>query len=136
MISKLIKLRDNSIKPKWFLRQAGRHIPEYYSIQNKHDNFIDCFDDLSIVDATILPWKYYNIDAAILFSDILLLPHLLGQKVIFKKKLGPVLKKININKEFLTREIDLNDCISIQKAILKIKQSLSSSKDLIGFCAP
>ena len=95
MISKLIKLKDNHIKPKWFLRQAGRHIPEYFSIRNKHDNFIDfCLDENSIIDATILPLKYYNIDAAILFSDILLLPHFLGQKVTFKKEIGPVLKEI------------------------------------------
>ena len=95
MINKLIKLKDDNIKPKWFLRQAGRHIPEYFSIRNKHNNFIDfCLDENSIVDATILPLKYYNIDAAILFSDILLLPHFLGQKVTFKKKIGPVLKEI------------------------------------------
>ena len=95
MISKLIKLKDSQIKPKWFLRQAGRHIPEYFSIRNKHNNFIDfCLDENSIVDATILPLKYYNIDAAILFSDILLLPHLLGQKVTFKKNIGPILKRL------------------------------------------
>ena len=104
MISKLIKLKDNHIKPKWFLRQAGRHIPEYFSIRNKHNNFIDfCLDENSIVNATILPLKYYNIDAAILFSDILLLPHFLGQKVTFKKKIGPVLKKININEKFFKK---------------------------------
>ena len=46
MINKLIKSKDYNIKPKWFLRQAGRHIPEYHSIRNKHNNFIDfCFDE-------------------------------------------------------------------------------------------
>ena len=50
----------------------------------------------SIVDATILPLKYYNIDAAILFSDILLIPHCLGQKVTFKKNIGPILQEIEI----------------------------------------
>ena len=50
MINKLIKLKDNHIKPKWFLRQAGRHIPEYFSIRNKHENFIDfCLDENSII---------------------------------------------------------------------------------------
>ena len=98
MINKLIKYKDSQITPKWFLRQAGRHIPEYFSIRNKHDSFIDfCLNEDSIVNATILPLKHYNIDAAILFSDILLLPHFLGQKVEFKKKLGPVLSKFNIN---------------------------------------
>ena len=105
MINKLIKSRDCDIKPKWFLRQSGRHIPEYFSIRNKHNNFIDfCLDENSIVNATILPLKYYNIDAAILFSDILLLPHFLGQKVTFKKNIGPVLKKIEINEKFFKKK--------------------------------
>ena len=93
MINKLCETKDYNIKPKWFLRQSGRHIPEYFSIRNKHNNFIDfCLDENSIVDATNLPLKYYNIDAAILFSDILLLPYFLGQKVEFKKGIGPILQ--------------------------------------------
>ena len=135
MISKLIKLRDDKIKPKWFLRQAGRHIPEYFNIRNKHNSFIDfCLDENSIVKATILPLKYYNIDAAILFSDILLIPYFLGQKVIFKKNIGPVLEKINIDEKFLKKNIDLNDFMPIRNAIFKIKDTLPFSKDLIGFC--
>ena len=135
MISKLTKLKDYKIKPKWFLRQAGRHIPEYFSIRNRHDNFINfCMDENSIVDATILPLKYYDIDAAILFSDILLLPHFLGQEVTFKKGIGPILKKIDINEKFLKNNINLDNLISIRNAIVKIKEVLPSSKDLIGFC--
>ena len=135
MISKLIKLRDYQIKPKWFLRQSGRHIPEYFSIRNNHDNFIDfCLSKNSIVKATVLPLKYYNIDAAILFSDILLLPYFLGQKVTFKKNIGPVLKEVNIDEKFLKKNIDLNKFVSIKNAILKIKEILPPSKDLIGFC--
>ncbi len=135
MISELIKLKKSHIRPKWFLRQAGRHIPEYFSIRNKHNNFIDfCLNEDSIVDATILPLKYYNIDAAILFSDILLLPYFLGQKVTFKENIGPVLSKIDINEEFINRKIDLNNFIPIKNAILKIKEVLPPTKDLIGFC--
>ena len=135
MINKLIKLKDNEIKPKWFLRQAGRHIPEYFSIRNKHDNFIDfCLDEKSIFDVTILPLKYYDIDAAILFSDILLIPHFLGQEITFKSQKGPVLKEIEINDKFLKKDINLNNLKSVRNAILKIKETLSPSKDLIGFC--
>ena len=135
MISNLIKLKDNHIKPKWFLRQSGRHIPEYFPIRNRDNNFIDfCLDQKSIIDATLLPLKYYNIDAAILFSDILLLPHFLGQKIEFKKKIGPLLKEINLNEKFFNRDIDLNNFISIKNAIFEIKKTLSPSKDLIGFC--
>ena len=68
------------------LRQSGEHIPEYFTIREKHDTFIDfCLDEQSTVEATLLPLKYYDIDAVILFSDILLIPHFLGQKVTFKK---------------------------------------------------
>ena len=135
MINKLIKLKDDKIKPKWFLRQAGRHIPEYFIIRDKHDSFIDfCLDESSIVEATILPLKYYSIDAAILFSDILLIPHFLGQKVTFKKNVGPVLEEINIDEKFLKNNIDLNNFIPIRNAIFKIRETLPSSKDLIGFC--
>lgn len=135
MISKLVKSKDYKIKPKWFLRQAGRHIPEYFAIRNKHNNFIDfCLHENSIVNATILPLKYYNIDAAILFSDILLLPHFLEQEVTFKSKIGPVLKKIEINENFLKKEINFNNFIPIKNAITKIKEVIPPSKDLIGFC--
>ena len=135
MINSLIKSKDIHIKPKWFLRQAGRHIPEYFSIRNRHTNFIDfCLDENSIINATMLPLKYYNIDAAILFSDILLLPYFLGQKITFTKQIGPVLKEINIDEKFLKKNINLNDFTSIKSAIFEIKKKLPPSKDLIGFC--
>ena len=135
MISKLITLKNNNITPKWFLRQSGRHIPEYYMIRNKHKNFIDfCFDETSIVDATILPLKYYNIDAAILFSDILLLPYCLGQNVSFKKGVGPLLEKIEINEKFLKKCINFNDLKPIKNAIVKVKSLITPTKELIGFC--
>ncbi len=135
MINNLFKSKDFDIKPKWFLRQAGRHIPEYYTIRNRHKNFIDfCLSEKSIIDATVLPIKYYSLDAAILFSDILLLPYFLGQKISFKKDIGPVLTEIEINKQFLTRNIDFRNLESIRNAIIKIKSLLPSSMDLIGFC--
>ena len=135
MISKIYNLRNNDCIPKWFLRQAGRHIPEYFDIRNKHDNFIDfCLDEQSIIDATILPLKYYNIDAAILFSDILLIPYFLGQEVIFEKGKGPLLKKIEINQDLIKKNINFKELVSIESAILKIKKMISPKKDLIGFC--
>ena len=135
MINKLIETNNCKIVPKWFLRQAGRHIPEYYSIRNRHNNFIDfCLDQDSIIDATILPLKYYNIDAVILFSDILLIPHFLGQEVTFKKGYGPLLKEIHINKKFLNRKVEFKKFNPIKNAISKIKALILPSQDLIGFC--
>ncbi len=130
-----MRLRKSSLIPKWFLRQSGRHLNEYFSIRNKHKNFIDfCLDETSIVNATILPLKYYNVDAAILFSDILLLPHFLGQEVSFKKGVGPILNQIEINDTFLKKQIDFNDLEPVKNAIVKIKSIISPKKELIGFC--
>ena len=135
MISNLYKSNNNKTIPKWFLRQAGRHIPEYFNIRNRHENFIDfCLDEQSIIDATILPLKYYHIDAAILFSDILLVPHFLGQEVIFKKGKGPLLDNIEINQSFLNKKINLQKLAAVKNAIAKIKKLISPEKDLIGFC--
>jgi len=135
MINKLLKSKNKNIVPKWFLRQSGRHIPEYFLIRNKHDNFIDfCFDEQSIIDATMLPLNYYNVDAAILFSDILLIPHCLGQEVIFKKGIGPILKEVEINESFFKKKINFNDLKPIENAITKIKSLIPSTKELIGFC--
>ena len=135
MINRLFKSKDNKIIPKWFLRQAGRHIPEYFAIRKKHKNFIDfCFDEGSIIEATILPLKYYKIDAVILFSDILLIPYGLGQEVSFKKQLGPVLEEIEINDNFLKKNINFNNFYPIKNAIINIKRKISPSIDLIGFC--
>ena len=58
--------------PIWFLRQAGRHIPEYYEIRKKENNFINfCLNEELVIESTNLPLKYYDLDAAIVFSDIL-----------------------------------------------------------------
>ena len=135
MINKLFETREKKLIPKWFLRQAGRHIPEYFSIRKKHKTFIDfCFHEKSIIEATILPLKYYNIDAVILFSDILLIPHCLGQKVSFKRELGPVLQKIEINESFFKKNIKLHNFNPIKNAIVSIKKTISPSVDIIGFC--
>ena len=135
MISKLISSKKCHLKPKWFLRQAGRHIPDYHLIRDKHKSFIDfCLEENSIVEATLLPLKCYNIDAAILFSDILIIPHCLGQRVTFKKGSGPLLQNIEINKNFLKMKINFDDLIPIKNALIKIKKTIPSTKDLIGFC--
>ena len=80
MISELINSKEYHLKPKWFLRQAGRHIPDYHLIRNKHKSFIDfCFEEYN-VEATL---PKYNIDAAICFR--ILKYQLFRSKVTFKK---------------------------------------------------
>ena len=83
---------SNVDTPVWFLRQAGRHIPEYYEIRKKESNFIKfCLNEELIIKSTNLPLKYYDVDAAIIFSDILMIPWAMNRNVKFTKNFGPSL---------------------------------------------
>ena len=91
LISKTLKGNKSDI-PIWFLRQAGRHIPEYFEIRKKEANFINfCLNEDLIIKSTKLPLKYYDLDAAIIFSDILMIPWVMGRNVQFTKNFGPSL---------------------------------------------
>ncbi|MCH7550270.1 MAG: uroporphyrinogen decarboxylase, partial [Proteobacteria bacterium] len=81
--------------PFWLMRQAGRYLPEYRELRKQSKNFLDfCYSPDLAVEATLQPLRRYNMDAAILFSDILVLPDALGQKVEFHEGEGPILEPI------------------------------------------
>ena len=83
----------------WLMRQAGRYLPEFREIRSKNPNFIElCLNENLSSKITLQPLKRFDFDAAIIFSDILLLPYALGQSVNFKKDFGPELGEINFNK--------------------------------------
>ena len=85
-------------KPIWFMRQAGRYLPEFRKIRELNPNFIDlCLNDNLSSEITLQPLKRFNFSAAIIFSDILMIPYGLNQKVDFKKNFGPVLDDVNLN---------------------------------------
>ena len=87
----------NMKRPIWFMRQAGRHLPEYRKIRSEKKNFLDfCFDKKSIVEATLQPVQRYKIDCAIIFCDILIAPYILGQKISFVKGEGPLLENLSL----------------------------------------
>ena len=80
--------------PIWLMRQAGRYLPEFRSIRKENQDFIQlCLNSYLASEITIQPITRFNFDAAIVFSDILLVPHALGQQVNFKRDFGPDLKK-------------------------------------------
>ena len=86
------------IPPIWMMRQAGRHLPEYLEIRNTTTSFIDfCFSPEKASEVTLQPIHRYDMDAAILFADILLVPIALGRQVTFEKGVGPILNPISIN---------------------------------------
>ena len=122
-------------KSVWFMRQAGRYLPEFREIRSQNQNFINlCLNSELSCEITLQPIKRFNLDAAIIFSDILMVPYALNQKVEFIKNQGPVLEDFNF-KKFLN-----NDIISftqklhpVYKAIQKTRDKLDKKKSLIGF---
>ena len=90
LIRNCIIEKNNKKVPVWFMRQAGRYLPEFREIRKKNPNFIElCLNTNLVPEITLQPIKRFNLlDAAIIFSDILMIPHALGQKVEFKKILA------------------------------------------------
>src|SRR5882724_10984507 len=81
--------------PIWLMRQAGRYLPEYRALRTKAKSFLDfCLTPDMAVEATLQPIRRFDLDAAILFSDILVVPHGLGQKVWFEEGRGPILEPV------------------------------------------
>ena len=86
--------------PIWLMRQAGRYLPEYRKVRRKFNSFLDLCNDLdAIIEVTMQPMVRYNFDAAIIFSDILLIPKSLGAEVDFIEGEGPLLEGIHNEKD-------------------------------------
>ena len=135
------KLLLNSIKdiqkktPLWFLRQSGRHIPEYFEIRAKAKNFIEfCLNKNLVIESTKLPLKYYDLDAAIIFSDILMIPWAMDRGVKFVKGEGPILNPMVPDVTKIEKKIDIFQILRpISDAMYILKKDLPSHISLIGF---
>ncbi len=131
----LIK-KNTKINPIWIMRQAGRYLPEFREIRKQNPDFINlCLNEVLASEITLQPLKRFDLDAAIIFSDILMLPYGLGQKVIFKKNFGPKLGELNLNEIAKIDEIDFIEKIhSVYKAIKKVNlDPILKNKNTIGF---
>ena len=130
-------LKKNNKIPVWFMRQAGRYLPEFREIRKKNPDFIKlCLNKNLVPEITLQPIKRFNLlDAAIIFSDILMIPHGLGQKVEFKKDFGPILNEIDINKIEKINEVDFSNILLPVYDSMKIISSHNKikDKDTIGF---
>ena len=85
-------------KSIWFMRQAGRYLPEFRKIRSKNQDFVKlCLNSELSSEITLQPIKRFNLDSAIIFSDILMVPWALGQRVNFKKDYGPQLDEFNMD---------------------------------------
>ena len=102
-----IKKKKTSYIPIWFMKQAGRYLPEFREIRKNNQNFIKlCLNTNLVNEITLQPLKRFNLDAAIIFSDILMIPYGLGQNVVFKKGLGPILDDLDLDKIINTDPIN------------------------------
>ena len=107
MLKEIIGRKKTSYTPVWFMRQAGRYLPEFREIRKSNQDFIKlCLNPSLVNEITLQPIKRFDLDAAIIFSDILMIPYGLGQKVEFKKGIGPILKDVNLDKIINTDPVD------------------------------
>tara|TARA_B100000674_G_scaffold452693_1_gene424399 strand:- start:179 stop:1180 length:1002 start_codon:yes stop_codon:yes gene_type:complete len=135
-LSKVIIEKDTSFKPIWIMRQAGRYLPEFRQIRKRNPNFINlCLNDQLSSEITLQPLRRFSLDAAIIFSDILMLPYGLGQKVEFKKNFGPKLGDLNLNELAKINESDFVEKIyGVYKLIKKVSSNpVLKNKNTIGF---
>ncbi len=135
-----IKTLDGQVTskpPLWMMRQAGRYLPEYREIRASVPTFLDfCYSPKLAMEATLQPIRRFGFDAAILFSDILVVPDALGQKVSFEQGEGPRLPPISSAEDFagLREEIDLEKLSAVFETIDRVKSALPADVALIGFC--
>ncbi len=135
-IEEVIINRKTNTKPIWVMRQAGRYLPEFREIRKNNTDFIKlCLNPSLSTEITIQPLKRFDLDAAIIFSDILMLPYGLNQKVEFKKGIGPILGTLDLNSISKLEEIDF---VSKMKPVYDLinlvkNHDLTKDKSTIGF---
>ena len=135
-ITNCIKNKDTKTNPIWLMRQAGRYLPEFREIRKKNTDFIKlCLNSDLASEITLQPIKRFGFDGAVIFSDILMLPYGLGQKVEFEKNFGPKLGEIELENIRNVDEINFTEKVyKVYKAISKTSQDpLMVNKDMIGF---
>jgi uroporphyrinogen decarboxylase len=123
--------------PLWLMRQAGRYLPEYRAIRSKAKSFLDfCYTPDLATEATLQPIHRFGFDAAILFSDILVAPDALGQRVSFEQGEGPRLKPIETAADLaaLRDEPDWSRLAPVFETVARVKAALPADVALIGFC--
>lgn len=121
--------------PIWMMRQAGRYLPEYRATRAKAGSFLDlCFSPELATEVTLQPIRRFGFDAAILFSDILVIPHALGQKVWFVEGEGPRLEPVDLSSLRLDANRLLPTLAPVIETVSRIRAALPDETTLLGFC--
>lgn len=132
LLQRTILDKEPNLYPIWLMRQAGRYMPEYMAIKNKSKSFLEmCLTPNKAAEITLQPIKAFDMDAAIIFSDILIIPYALGQKLDYTP--GPVMGPFD--KAIMDTDIKqfVSKCQPVYDAIKLTRQLLDPSKSLIGF---
>ncbi len=135
-IEKVIINEDTNINPIWIMRQAGRYLPEFREIRKQNPDFIKlCLNEKLSCEITLQPLKRFDLDAAIIFSDILMLPYGLDQSVEFKKNMGPLLGELDLKKISKVEEVNFVKKLSPVYELIKLVSSskFTNNKTTIGF---
>jgi uroporphyrinogen decarboxylase len=125
------------VPPLWLMRQAGRYLPEYRALREKAGGFLDlCFDSERAAEITLQPIRRFGFDAAILFSDILVVPHALGQRVWFVEGEGPRLDPLRDPAALQTLQASLDHGVlePVYETIRRVRAELPATVTLLGFC--
>ena len=135
-IQEVIINKKSNINPIWIMRQAGRYLPEFREIRKQNPDFIKlCLNEKLSSEITLQPLKRFDLDAAIIFSDILMLPYGLNQNVEFKKNIGPILGEIDLNEISKIQEVDFIEKVNPVYKLIKLvsNSQLTKNKSTIGF---
>jgi uroporphyrinogen decarboxylase len=125
------------VPPVWMMRQAGRYLPEYRAVRKKAGSFLDlCFNPELAAEVTLQPVRRFAFDAAILFSDILVVPHALGRKVRFVEGVGPRLDPMEdaAALDSVQCDVDQSTLARIYETVRRVKAELPQNVALVGFC--
>lgn len=129
--------KHEAVPPVWLMRQAGRYLPEYRAIRERAGGFLDlCLNPELAAEVTLQPVRRFGFDAAILFSDILVVPLALGRKVEFLVGEGPKLEPLADGEGLAALRDNLDERVvaPVYETVRSVKALLGSKTTLIGFC--
>ncbi|MFB9140791.1 uroporphyrinogen decarboxylase [Maritalea porphyrae] len=127
----------DDVPPMWIMRQAGRYLPEYREVRASTSGFLDlCYTPEKAIEVTLQPLRRFDLDAAILFSDILVIPDALGQDVRFEVGEGPILKEIETAEDLAKLDVSkvLDHLAPVLETVRGVRAGIDEDKTLIGFC--
>jgi len=129
--------RKSERRPVWFMRQAGRYLPEYRKVREQAGSFLElCYSPQLAAEVTLQPLRRYDLDAAVIFADILVVPHAMGNGLSFIEGEGPKLETVRSSSDLarLKSGLESKQFENVAESVSRVRRDLDSSISLIGFC--